>query len=345
MKNDNDNDNEIPPKSESVNITKNNENDLEDPSLEYEAYNLCRKAEQTLSPSCCLVSLFSSSQEVKNIEAYTLYKQAGIKYKTCHKYKEASDCFEKCADLQIKTKEDPLEAYQESYHCLELNENNDEENKRQIIFDKLMLYLQSKGDFYESAKLCEKVASEHIEKQKFNTAIEFYEKSAEFYKMDGKHNSKKNEVLVKLAELMCLHEHKDASTKAGGIFDQVGREYLKNNLTKYAAKDEFTKAVLCLILYSGEEEGEMYLNKYKEIDPTFEGSDGFRLCEQVIKGAKEKEIKELQNEINSKYREYIKLDDFSGQLIIKIMEKIKNNGREKINDDDDDLNVEDFDPK
>ncbi len=177
-------------------------------------------------------------------------------------------------------------------------------------------------------------------------AIKFFEKGGEFYLLDGQHNSKKNDCLLKYAELMVKSDFKEGENKVIEIFDTVGKDYLKNSLTKPMSEEIFARAVLCLVLFSNEgdknfEEAEIYLNKYKEIEVTFEGSMYWKYCVDVIKAFKNKNFEEFQN-VCKKHKNLIDSDNFLFELTSKLLEKMEGGNVVKLDDDD---NNDDFDPK
>ena len=299
---------------------------------EYEAYNLCRKARQITSPSCCLISFFQSKKSRK-LEAFYLYNKAGIKYKSCQNWEKAGECFEKCADIKLDLNENALDSYRESYFCYEKcdedkidNSNNNFENNKNSnrLFNATLDYLSKKGEFYEAGKLCEEVAKKNEDKGKFKEAIDFYSKAADYYINDNKHSTKKNNCLLKYAELLFIHDNENAKNKVPEIFENIGKEYLKVPLNKYTAKEIFGKALLSIVFFSNEaSEGDIYMDKYKQIDESFEESSIYILCKGVIEAFKEKNYNKLQKSIKE-YKSICEADNFMVDVFTKLLEKLKN---------------------
>lgn len=328
--NNDDNQKEIEKTKSENTFIKDEEKDMKmDMAEEYEAYNLCRKARQITTPSCCLISVFQSKKSRK-LEAFYLYNKAGIKYKSCKNWKKAGECFEECADIKTELNESPLDSYRESYFCYEQCEdkedNNDVGNKdSNRLFNTILQYLTTKGEFYEAAKLCEEIAEKNEEKKKFNDAINFYSKAAEYYSNDNKHNSKKNNCFLKYAELLFMYDDTKEKEKVPEILEKVAKEYLKAPLTKYAAKEVFGKVLLIIIFNSKEiSEADIYLNKYKETDETFEESSICALCKGVIEAYEEKNYEKLKKSIKD-YKSICDVDNFMADIFTKLLEKLKKN--------------------
>ena len=291
-------------------------------TLEKDAFNLYRQAEIKLAPGCCLDTLFTSKTTQYN-DAYNLYIRAGEKYKMCNQWTKASDCYEKCAHIKMDLKENALDSYKEAYFC---SQKTDLENNTDRLFAKMMNYLSSNGEYYEAGKLTEKNGEKYENEKKYNAAINSYLKAIEFYEMDNSHNSTKNNCLIKLADLMVINDHPDAAKKVPSIYENIGKDYLKNNLTKYSANEYFGKAILSVIYYSNDlSEGNIYINKYKEIAPSFEDTSMCRLCVNCANAMENKDSGLMKKGIKE-YKDVNEIDNFMGNIFIKLINKVQKFG-------------------
>ena len=295
-----------------------NEND-NNYNLENDAFTLKRKAENKLNPGCCMDTLFTSKSK-RYEDACELYKKAGDKYKICSQWRKAGDCFENCANIKIKLKDNPVNYYQESFFCYS---KADSDNNSKKIFGKMNQYLARKGEYFQAGKNNENLAIKMENNDKYNDAIFYYLEASNYYELDGKHESLKNKIDSKIAELMMINNYHDASKKVPTLLENIGNNCLNNSLTKYSAKDYFGKSILSLIYYSNNpSEIEMNINKYKEIDKTFEGSEIYNLCNNSFNAMKNKDINMLKISIK-KYKEVNELDEFMIDIFNKLEEKIK----------------------
>ena len=288
-------------------------------TLEVEANNLYLEAGKKLVPTCCLFM----SKKSKYNEAYNLYVSAAEKYKMCNQWNKASDCYEKCAHIKMEIKESAFDSYKEAYSCSEksgLGRNSDR------LFAKMMNYLNNSKEYYEAGKLMEENGQKAENSQKYNEAITSYLKAIEFYEMDNNHNSLKNKCSLKVAELMVINNYYDAANKVPLLFENVGKEYLKDDLTKYSVDEYFGKAILSVIYYNKNlSEGSKYINKYKEMMPNFEDTPMCILCVNCVNAMENKDSSLMQKGINT-YKETNKLDNFMTDIFSKLIIKVKKLG-------------------
>lgn len=290
-------------------------------NLENEAYMLTRRAENKLNPGCCLDALFSSKSK-RYEDACELYKKAGEKYKVCQQWRKAGDCFERCGQIKAKLKENPTKFYQESFFCYS---NGNADNDAKKTFEKMNQYLERDGEFYQVGKNYENLSKKLENNEQYDEALSYYMKSYAYYEQDGKHESLKNNIGLKIAELMLIQNHPDAPTKVPALLENIGNSCLKNPVTKYSAKDYFGKAVLTAIYYSNNpSEGSIYINKYKEIDKTFDESTIYNLCCDVINSMENNNINKLKYSIQ-KYKEITEPDAFMIDILNKLEQKASNN--------------------
>ena len=290
-----------------------------DSNMEHEAIVLFRKAERKLSRKCCIFSLCTSRHETFS-QALDLFKKAGDKYKIVNHWKRAGMCYENCALIKLKLKEKPIYFYKQSYYCYsKIDIGNDSKQ----IFEKMNLYLEKEGEYFQVGKNNENLAIQKENKKKYNEAIDYYLKALKYYEKDGKHEPLKINIQIKLAELMMLYNHPDAPKKVPTMLENIGVNYLKNPITKYAAKDYFGKAILCNIYYrDNPSEGKIYIEKYKKIDKTFEESTIYNLCSNILNSIENKNYNKLKKDIHQ-YKELTEVDDFTDDILDKIVEKIK----------------------
>ena len=311
----------------SQNITKSDfghsaENINNTNSSDREAFLLERKADNKLNPGCCL-DIICTSKTKRYEDACNLYEKAGNKYKESHQWRKAADCYENCSKIKIDLKQNPLKYYQESFFCY-TKANSDINSKK--IFEKMNQCLEKEGDFYQAGKNSEQMGIKNENNEYYNEAINYYSQASYYYELDGKHESLKNNMQIKVAELMMLYNHPDAPSKVPTIMENLAKNYLKNPITKYTAKDYFGKAILSGIYFNNDiSEGKRLINKYKEIDPSFEESSIYNLCYDIIKSIENNDINNLKKSIQN-YKEISDVDEFTNKILDKIIEKTKKRG-------------------
>ncbi len=86
------------------------------------------------------------------------------------------------------------------------------------IYEKTNNYSQVNIKINKVAKIKYDMAEFEVKSEHFELAIQFYKKSAEYYQMDMNGNKKKrNEALLKAADLMCIIDHKDTYIEASRV--------------------------------------------------------------------------------------------------------------------------------
>jgi alpha-soluble NSF attachment protein len=179
---------------------------------EYEAHNLVQQAEKKLK-----VGFFGkvfSSKEGRLEEALDLYEKAGNMFKLSKKWFEAGECYEKCADIEVELKADAASHYQDAAHCF----NFVDKKRASANLDKCLKIYENQGRFQMAGKIQKTVAEEFESDLKYELAIDAYKRAADYFSMENI-NSKSYEqgCLLKLADLMCISDHKDAFNESKAV--------------------------------------------------------------------------------------------------------------------------------
>ena len=301
---------------------------------EEEALKLIKKARSLSKPKCCCCCF---SQEKKFQEISELYFKAGEIYKSSHQWRNAGLCYENSSLIkQQKLKQSPLTCYEKAYYCFE---KIDIGNDAKRIFDKMNLYLEKEGKYFQVGKNYENLAIKRENKEKYDIAIEHYLQAVKYYEKDGKHSNLKTKILIKLTELMILHNHPQAEFKVPSMLENIGNNYLKNIMTKYQAKEYFGKAVLTRLYFKDDTiEAKDYMEKYTKKDKTFEESNIYILCSDIITCVENGENDKLIFVIN-KYKEIYELDEYMNFILDNIIDR--ENQKKKIKEKENEENKED----
>ena len=300
---------------------------------EEEAIKLIKKARSLSKPKCCFCCF---SQEKKYQEMSELYFKAGEIYKSAHQWRNAGICYENSSLIkQQKLKQSPLTCYEKAYYCFDKIDIGDDAKR---IFDKMNLYLEQEGKYFQVGKNYENLAIKRENKEKYDIAIEHYLQAVKYYEKDGKHSNLKTKILIKLTELMIFHNHPQAELKIPSMLENIGNNYLKNIMTKYQAKEYFGKAVLTRLYFKDDiKEAKEYMNKYVKKDKTFEESNIYILCSDIITCIESGENDKLIIAIN-KYKEIYELDEYMKFILDNIIDR--ENQKKKIKEKENEENKE-----
>ena len=168
---------------------------------ELEAFELKRKAEARLNPGCC-IDLLCTTEKSRFNKSINLFKKSAEKYKSLQQFRKAGDIYEKCAEIKINLKENPLEFYNESISCYE-NIYSDANVKK--IFFRINNYYEKKGEYLEAGKNCENFGNKAENVKKYKDAIFYYEEAIKYYNKDSASENMKNKLQIKLNELNELY--------------------------------------------------------------------------------------------------------------------------------------------
>ena len=75
------------------------------------------EAEKKLQVKGCCDSLFGESQESRNSQASELFEKAANSFMLSKRWKDAGECFERSADMDIRLKLEPYEKFMQASHC------------------------------------------------------------------------------------------------------------------------------------------------------------------------------------------------------------------------------------
>ena len=130
-----------------------------------------------------------------------------------------------------------------------------------------------------------------------------------------------------------------AELKVPSMLENIGNNYLKNIMTKYQAKEYFGKAVLTRLYFKDDtKEAKEHMNKYVKKDKTFEESNIYILCLDIISCIESGENDKLIIAIN-KYKEIYELDDYMKFILDNIIDR--ENQKKKIKEKENEENKDD----
>ena len=240
---------------------------------------LVRKAHNKLTPG--FFGKVFSSKDSRQEEAIELLTSAANIYKIQKNWKRAGETFEELAQLEIEQGSNTAYTqYQNAAHCFSFVDKV----RSNTNLDRAIECCEKSGKYMQAGKLAQKIAGEFEENFDYPNAIDKYKKAAEFFAMEAQNTkSQQQQCLLKVADLMCISNHKDMFTEAPKIYEKLGMQYLTSPLLKTTAKDMFFKNVVCYIAKKDEVTAEVNLKKYLLEDPTFDDTRDSKFLKAIIK--------------------------------------------------------------
>ena len=240
---------------------------------------LVRKAHNKLAPG--FFGKVFSSKESRQDEANELLSSAANIYKIQKNWKKAGETFEELARLETEQGNNTAYThYQDAAHCFSFVDKV----RSNANLDKAIESCEKNGKYMQAGKLAQKIAAEFEENFDYAQAIDKYKKAAEYFSMESQNTkTMQQQCLLKVADLMCISNHKDMFTEAPKIYEKLGMQYLTVPLLKSSAKDMFFKNVVCYIAKKDEVTAEVNLKKYLLEDPTFDDTRDSKFLKAIIK--------------------------------------------------------------
>jgi len=280
---------------------------------------LVGKAHSKLTPG--FFGKLFSSKDTREEEAIDLLNSAANIYKIRKNWRKAGETYEEIADLEVKQGSNTAYVqYQNAAHCYSFVDKG----KQNENLDKAIDSCEKTGKCMQAGKIAKQIASELEENLDYTNAIDKYKKAAEYFAAENQNTkSLQQQCLLKVADLMCITNHKDMFSEAPKIYEKIGMQYLTVPLLKSSAKDMFFKNVLCYIAKKDEVTADVNLKKYLLEDPTFDDTRDSKLLKALIKCITEPyDVEGFKKEVQS-YKTVKELDKWKINMFALALKNIE----------------------
>ena len=287
---------------------------------------LVRKAHSKLTPG--FLGKMFSSKESRQEEASDLLTSAANIYKIRKDWKKAGETYEEIARLEVEQGGSTAYVhYQNAAHCFSFVDKV----KSNQMLDAAIESCVKVGKYMQAGKTAQRIATECEENFDYPNAIDKYKKAAEYFAMESQNTkSMQQQCLLKVADLMCISNHKDMFTEAPKIYEKLGMQYLTVPLLKSSAKDMFFKNVMCYVAKKDEVTAEVNLKKYLLEDPTFDDTRDSKFLKAVIKCITEPyDVEGFRKEVQS-YKTVRELDKWKLNMFALAIKNIEKDDMEEI---------------
>ena len=287
---------------------------------------LVRKAHSKITPG--FLGKMFSSKESREEEATDLLTSAANIYKIRKDWKKAGETYEEIASLEVEQGGNTAYVhYQNAAHCFSFV---DKVRSNQML-DAAIESCVKVGKYMQAGKTAQRIATECEENFDYPNAIDKYKKAAEYFAMESQNTkSMQQQCLLKVADLMCISNHKDMFTEAPKIYEKLGMQYLTVPLLKSSAKDMFFKNVMCYVAKKDEVTAEVNLKKYLLEDPTFDDTRDSKFLKAVIKCITEPyDVEGFRKEVQS-YKTVRELDKWKLNMFALAIKNIEKDDMEEI---------------
>jgi len=255
------------------------------------------------------------SGDAKYEDAAELYTKAANMYKNQKQWDQAANAFCRSAECHAKlgSKHETATDYISAGTCYSKTNVTEAVN---CISTAVGLYVEE-GRFSIAAKHQKEIGEMFEKANEIEKAVEAYQKAADYY--DGENTtSAANGCLLKVAEMSAKLANYE---RAIGIYEEVGKKSLDNNLTKWSVKDYLFRGMLCHLCTTDMVSSKRAIDRYKDLDVSFPSSRECKFLEQILH-AVENYDKEAFTQAVVDYDSISKLDQWKTTLLLRIKNAI-----------------------
>ena len=280
---------------------------------------LIAKAQKILKPG-----FFSKvfGDEANRLEkALECYQTAANIYKMNKDWENAGLCYERCAEVAMKNEPDVAGThYQDAAHCFSFIDK-----ARQLEdLNRCIAVYENRGKFQQAGKITQKIANDLEIDLEYELAIEKYKKAGELFAMESMNSrSSQQACQLKVADLMCLSNHKNMLEEAPKIYETLGMQYLTIPLLKSGAKDVFFKCVVCYLAKKDEVSAEIQLNKFLGEDPTMCDTREAKFLKKAIEAITDPPNPEAFKQAVAEFKAYRDLDKWRITMFALVLQNIE----------------------
>lgn len=267
-----------------------------------------KKAEKKLSGW----GLFGSKYE----DAADLFDKAANSFKLGKSWDKAGSTYVKLANchLKLESKHEAAQAYVDAAHCY----------KKSSINEAISCLEQAVNMFCEigrlsmAARYFKEIAELYESEQNIEQAIVYFEKSADFFQNEEVTTSA-NQCKQKVAQFAAQLEQYQKSI---GIYEEIARQSLNNNLLKYGVKGHLLNAGICQLCKGDVVAITNTLERYQELDPTFSGTREYKLLADIASALDEEDVAKF-TDVVKEFDSMTPLDSWKTTLLLRVKEKLK----------------------
>lgn len=287
--------------------------------------SLVAEAEKLKKPQTGFFSsLLGGSSSYRLEEASDLYVQAGNIYRLNKDFSLAGTQFVNAAELQkqLNNQNDVANHLIEAYKCFKSVSPTD---AIEALSSAIHIFLTNNGQFRRAANFQMDLAELYELVGDTANATESYEKAGDYFSTDHA------EALLNKAYLKCadLNAATGDYKKARGLYDNIIKNSMGNNLSRWSLKDYFLKSLLCTLCMDDVVEALKRINFYGEEEPSWPSTRECKLVQDILDSIDSGDVQAFSDKVYE-YDQFSKLDKLKTQLLLKIKNSV-------VDKDEDDL--------
>ncbi|KAE8691609.1 Alpha-soluble NSF attachment protein [Hibiscus syriacus] len=256
--------------------------------------------------------LFGSKYE----DAADLFDKAANCFKLAKSWDKAGSTYVKLVNCHLKSesKHEAAQAYVSAAQCYKKTSTKEAIS----CFQQAVNLFCDIGRLSMAARYYKEIAELYDSEQNMEQAMDYFEKAAEFFQNEEV-SSSANQCKLKVAQFAAQREQYQ---KAIGIYEEIARQSLTNNLLKYGVKGHLLNAGICQLCKSDVVAITNALERYQDLDPTFSGTREYRLLADIASALDEEDVTKF-TEVVKEFDSMTPLDSWKTTLLLRVKERLK----------------------
>ncbi|KAF5213193.1 putative alpha-soluble NSF attachment protein [Clavispora lusitaniae] len=286
--------------------------------------SLIAEAEKLAKPQTGFFSFFGGSSSYRLEEATDLYIQAANAFRLKKDFGSAGSQFLKAADLQsqLNNHNDTANHLIEAYKCFKSVSPADAID---ALSRAIHIFLTQNGQFRRAANFQMDLAELYEQTGDVENATSSYEKAGDYFSTDHA-EALSNKAFLKCAD---LNAGSGNYRKARDLYDNIIKNSVGNNLTKWNLKEYFLKNILCTLCMDDVVDAQKRLDAFAEEEPSWPTTREYKLVSDILAAIDSGDVQAFSDTVYE-FDQFSKLDKLKTQLLLKIKNSVVEN-------DDDDL--------
>ncbi|KAE8707638.1 Alpha-soluble NSF attachment protein [Hibiscus syriacus] len=256
--------------------------------------------------------LFGSKYE----DAADLFDKAANCFKLAKSWDKAGSTYVKLVNCHLKSesKHEAAQAYVNAAQCYKKTATKEAIS----CFQQAVNLFCDIGRLSMAARYYKEIAELYESEQNIEQAMDYFEKAADFFQNEEV-SSSANQCKLKVAQFAAQIEQYQ---KAIGIYEEIARQSLTNNLLKYGVKGHLLNAGICQLCKSDVVAITNALERYHDLDPTFSGTREYRLLADIASALDEEDVTKF-TEVVKEFHSMTPLDSWKTTLLLRVKERLK----------------------
>ncbi|KAJ3693263.1 hypothetical protein LUZ60_008743 [Juncus effusus] len=249
-------------------------------------------------------------------DAADLFDKAANQFKLAKNWSRAASVYLRLADCHLKqdSKHEAASAYVEAANCYKKISSQD---AVQALNQAVNIHLEN-GRLNMAARYCKDIGELCEQNQELEKSMDYFEKAADLF-MTEEGSTTANTCRQRVAQIAAQLEDYQ---KATGIYEDIAKQQINNNLLKYSVKGTLLNAGICQLCKADPVAISNSLERYQDLDPTFSGTREYRLLADLASAMDEGDSVKFTDALKE-FDSMTRLDPWKTTLLLRAKKAIQ----------------------